>query len=98
MLESNSLAAGSFFSGPHLFSLHLIALLLVKIPQPGDSKGIFSASTLSCHVLTSDPNGHILNAKLSWSPTRAKFSQLIASLCVLLPQLDLKKFKLEYWL
>jgi len=23
--------------------------------QPEDSKGIFSASTLSCHVLTSDP-------------------------------------------
>jgi len=30
-------------------------LLLVKIPQPGDSKGIFSALTLSCYVLTSDP-------------------------------------------
>jgi len=27
----------------------------VKIPQPGDSKEMFSVSTLSCHVLTSDP-------------------------------------------
>jgi len=29
-------------------------LLFVKIPRLGDSKGIFSASTVSCHVLISD--------------------------------------------
>jgi len=34
--------------------------------------------------------------KLSWSLTCAKFFQLIASLSVVLPQLNLTKFKLEY--
>jgi len=38
----------------------------------------------------------ILKANLSWSPTWAKLCQLIASLSVVLPQLNLTKLKLEY--
>jgi len=38
--------------------------------------------------------GRILKANLSWSPTRAKFCQLIASLSIVLPQLNLTKLKL----
>jgi len=79
-VESNSLSTGGFFSGPHSFSLQLIALLFVKLPQPGDSKGIFSASTLSCHVLISDPKRieeiplptlaqrNIISKRVSFSP------------------------------
>jgi len=37
----------------------------------------------------------ILKANLSWSPTWAKFCQLITSLSVV-PQLNLIKLKLEY--
>jgi len=40
--------------------------------------------------------GHILKANLSWSPIRAKFYQLIASLFVILFQFYLTKLKLEY--
>jgi len=32
--------------------------------------------------------GRILKANLRWSPTRAKFCQLIASLCVILSKFD----------
>jgi len=38
----------------------------------------------------------ILKASLSWSPTRAKFCQLIASLSVVLPQLNVKKLEFMY--
>jgi len=38
----------------------------------------------------------ILKANSSWSPTWAKFCQLIASLPVILPQLNLTELKLEY--
>jgi len=41
-------------------------------------------------------NSRILNANLSWSPTWAKFYQLIASLSVVLFQVSLTKLKLEY--
>jgi len=41
-------------------------------------------------------NGRILKANLRWSPTRAKFCQLIASLSVVLPQINLTKLKFEY--
>jgi len=41
-------------------------------------------------------NGRILEANSSWSPTPAKFCQLIASLSVILSQLNLTKLKLEY--
>jgi len=41
-------------------------------------------------------NSRILKANLSWSPTWAKFYQLISSLSVVLPQLNLTKLKLEY--
>jgi len=37
-----------------------------------------------------------LKANLSWSSTRAKFCQLIASLSVVLPQINLTKLNLEY--
>jgi len=40
--------------------------------------------------------GRILKANSSWSPTRAKFCKVIASLSVVLPQLNLTKLKLEY--
>jgi len=42
----------------------------------------------------------ILKANLSWNPTRAKFCQFIASLSVVLPQINLTKLKLapEVWL
>jgi len=40
---------------------------------------------------------HFLKANLSWSQTRAKFSQLLVlSKSVALPQLNLTKLKLEY--
>jgi len=39
--------------------------------------------------------GRIIKVNLSWSQTRAKFCQLIASLSVLLLQLKLTKLKLE---
>jgi len=42
-----------------------------------------------------ESNGHILKANLSWSPIRAKFCQLIASLSVVLSQLKLTNLKLE---
>jgi len=45
---------------------------------------------------TIDINGCILKANLSWSPTRAKFCRLIASLFVFLSQFYLTKLKLEY--
>jgi len=35
----------------HSFSLQLIALLFVKLPRPGDSKGIFSASSLKLSLV-----------------------------------------------
>jgi len=38
----------------------------------------------------------ILKANSSWSPTWAKFCQLIASLSVVVSQLNLTKLKLEY--
>jgi len=38
----------------------------------------------------------ILKANSSWSPTRGKFCQLIASLPVIQPQLNLTKLQLEY--
>jgi len=41
-------------------------------------------------------NHRILKANLSWSPTRTKFYQFIASLFVVLLQLNLTKVKLEY--
>jgi len=41
-------------------------------------------------------NSRILKANLSWSPTRAKFCQLIASLSVVLPQINMTKLKLQY--
>jgi len=41
-------------------------------------------------------NGRILKANSSWSPTWVKFCQLIASLSVVPPQLNLTKLKLEY--
>jgi len=40
--------------------------------------------------------GRILKANSSWSLTRAKLCQLIASLSVVLSQLNLAKLKLEY--
>jgi len=40
------------------------------------------------------PLSQILKANLSWSPTWAKFCQLITSLSVVLPQLNQTKFKL----
>jgi len=33
---------------------------------------------------------------MSWSPTRVKFCQLIASLSIVLPLIKLTKLKLEY--
>jgi len=38
----------------------------------------------------------ILKANLSWSPTSSKSCQLIASLSVVLPQVNMTKIKLEY--
>jgi len=38
VLESNSTATGGYFSGPRSFCLHLITLLFVKLPRPGDSE------------------------------------------------------------
>jgi len=49
---------------------------------------------IDCAKFT-DSYGRILKANLKWSPTQAKFGQLIASLCVILPQLNLTKLKLE---
>jgi len=48
---------------------------------------IFSYS----EVLLGLTDSRILKANLSWSPTRTKFFQLIASLSVVLPQLNLTK-------
>jgi len=45
---------------------------------------------------TLELNSRILTANLSWSPTWAKFCQLIASLFVVLPQINVTKLKLEY--
>jgi len=50
----------------------------------------------NCIVGFAVSNGRILKANLSWSPTRAKFCQLIARLSVVLPQLNRTKLKLEY--
>jgi len=44
----------------------------------------------------SNTKGRILKANLSWSPTRAKFCQLIASLSLILLQRNLTKLELEY--
>jgi len=41
-------------------------------------------------------NNRVLKANLIWSLTWAIFYQLILSLCVVLPQLNVTKLKLEY--
>jgi len=52
---------------------------------------------LHCIILFKlNTNGRILKVNFSWSPTRAKLCQFIASLSVDLSQLNLIKFKLEY--
>jgi len=45
---------------------------------------------------SNNTNGHILKITLSWSPTWAKSCQLIASLSVVLSQLNLTKLELKY--
>jgi len=52
-----------------------------------------NASRRCVGVYVSDFNDRILKSNLSWSPTWAKFCQLVASLSVVLP---LTKLKLEY--
>jgi len=43
-----------------------------------------------------ETNSRIQKANSSWSPTWAKFCQLIASLSVVLPHLKMTILKLEY--
>jgi len=47
-------------------------------------------------ISASDFDSRFLKANLSWSPTRTKFCQLIASSSDVLPQLNLTNLKLEY--
>jgi len=54
------------------------------------------ASTALVVDRSRDTNSRIFKANSSWSTTWAKFRQLIASLSVVLPQLNLTKLKLEY--
>jgi len=57
---------------------------------------IYASSQEGFGVITMCFSGRILKANLNWSPTWAKFYQLIASLSVILPQLNETKLKLEY--
>jgi len=72
----------------------VLARLFVKY-QNRVSEGTFSVFESRCTCYLSNTYGRILKANLSWSSTRAKFDQLIASLSMVPLQLNLTKLELE---